>query len=457
MGKEIVYCFKCRRKILGHEYEKGQAFQVENNVCCSACAVHVLETLPPKAKEQLLAKMFKATQERGQSNSPTPSKPVTQRIVMAPFRPVAAPPRSSSQGLIIGIVAVVVALVLAVVLLSGGGSKPTPVAVTPPAPIPRPAGPPAPSAEEQRLAANAKEALRRARDFAQSNPKDAEGQVKQWRAALIDAKNTGFEEEAKRELAKAELRFKDAAAQELIDFEKASKEICARHDYGAALDAVAKERQRRSSPEWTATLDRVDKDIRDSAAQQFVDVKGRAAAARAKNSKAEMDAFRAEVAKWGLPEYVPQLEAALEIPWRPIFDGRSIECLSGGSKQYWRVVDGALMPVVDKIQAGQSKGEYGDGEFRYRFTILGSSSLSLGVRQAATSVRISLERNQIGLLGGGEHVAVFTCRGDTVTATLDGKPVPVEGPPQPLPKGRLQFNSPDGEFRILALDYRDLP
>lgn len=123
MGKEIVYCFKCQRKILGHEYEKGQAFQVENNVCCSACAVHVLETLPPKAKEQLLAKMFKATQERRQHNTPLPSKPVTQRFVVPQGRPAAAAPRSGpSQGLLIGFAVGATVLALAIVFLAGGGS-----------------------------------------------------------------------------------------------------------------------------------------------------------------------------------------------------------------------------------------------------------------------------------------------------------------------------------------------
>ena len=59
MGQEVVYCFKCQTRIHGTDFAKGQAYQVENNFCCSACVVGVLETLPPKAKEQLLAKMFK--------------------------------------------------------------------------------------------------------------------------------------------------------------------------------------------------------------------------------------------------------------------------------------------------------------------------------------------------------------------------------------------------------------
>lgn len=459
MGKEIVYCFKCQRKILGHEFEKGSAFQVENNVCCSTCAVTVLETLPPKAKEQLLAKMFKATQGRQQSNTSAPSKPVTQRFIVPPSRPASVAPRGGSQGLLIGIAIAATALAVIIIVLTGGSSKPPPVVVTPPTPVPapRPPAPAQPSAEEQRLAANAREALRKARDYAQANPKNADGQVKQWQSALIDAKGTGFEEEAKRELAKAELRLKDAAAQEIVDFEKGAKDACGRYEYAAVLDLVAKERARRSSPEWGASLDRVDRDLRESASRRFAELKEKAAAARAKNSKADMDALRAEVAKWNLPEYGPQLEAEFEIPWRPIFDGRTIECVSGGSRDYWRVVDGALMPVVDKNQAGQSRLEYGDGEFRYRFAMNGCSSVTLSVRQAATSCRVSMMKTQIQALGPAEHVVVFTCKGDRISATMDGKPWAVELPPAPLPKGRLQFNAPDGDFRIFAMEYRELP
>src|SRR4051812_24691395 len=103
MGKEIVYCFRCQKRILGSEFERGQAYHLENSSCCSSCAVHVLETLPPKAKEQLLSKMFKATQERQQSNTPIPKPPgpgSTPRIPIVPPRPPA--PSSTTPVVVIG-------------------------------------------------------------------------------------------------------------------------------------------------------------------------------------------------------------------------------------------------------------------------------------------------------------------------------------------------------------------
>src|SRR3954465_8886591 len=84
MGQEIVYCFKCQKRIVGADYAKGLAFQLENNSCCSGCAVQVLDTLPAKAKEQLLSKMFKATQERQSPPREGPSREQAPGRFLAP-------------------------------------------------------------------------------------------------------------------------------------------------------------------------------------------------------------------------------------------------------------------------------------------------------------------------------------------------------------------------------------
>jgi hypothetical protein len=461
MGKEIVYCFRCQKRILGSEFERGQAYQLENSSCCSSCAVHVLETLPPKAKEQLLAKMFKATQERQQSNTsiPKPTGPgSTPRIPIVPLRPPAAPARSSTTPVVvigIGIV-VLVGVVLAVV--SGGGSPPPTSTVAPPPPKPRPQPPdPGLSPEEQRRASVAKESLRKARDFAQANPKDLEGQARQWRAALTDAQKTGYEAEAKRELEKTEIRVKETLAQEVVDFEKRAQEITGRRDYAAALDLVAKERLRKNTPEWVAVLDRVERDIRAAAARRFAELKEQAIAARIRGAKAEIDAAKSEVAKWGIPEYLPELDVAVQGAWTPIFDGKTNACLSRECLAWWQVVDGALYPVKGNFQAGQSKTDFGDGEIRFRFASKGCSLVALSVRQGDGSCRLSIYRSTLEAMGEGAQEVVFTCRGAQVTATVNGKPMNLELPPKILPRGRLQFGNSEGEFRLLGLDYRELP
>ena len=137
MGREIVYCCKCQRRILGDELDKGSAYQVGNQFTCSACAVHLLETLPPREKEKLLAKMFQETKDRqggpshgSRGSSPTPKRGTSNpeiKVVKVPV-PVPGSPRNVSGpkwGLLAGLGLGVLATIVAVVAL--GGSSRTPV------------------------------------------------------------------------------------------------------------------------------------------------------------------------------------------------------------------------------------------------------------------------------------------------------------------------------------------
>src|SRR5437868_501692 len=64
MGQEIVYCGRCQRRIVGAEFDNGQAFQIGNNLVCSTCAAELLPTLELKDRERLLKDMFKSTRDR---------------------------------------------------------------------------------------------------------------------------------------------------------------------------------------------------------------------------------------------------------------------------------------------------------------------------------------------------------------------------------------------------------
>ncbi|HZE97347.1 MAG TPA: hypothetical protein VE981_09995 [Planctomycetota bacterium] len=37
MGQEIHYCARCGDRISGEEFDRGQAFRVENRIICSGC------------------------------------------------------------------------------------------------------------------------------------------------------------------------------------------------------------------------------------------------------------------------------------------------------------------------------------------------------------------------------------------------------------------------------------
>ncbi len=476
MGQEIVYCFKCQKRILGTEIAKGLAYQVRNQFCCSTCVVLVLDTLPPKAKEELLAKMFRATQERQAGSSQalkslpgTSPASSTRRIPTTTgnltdhsLRP--AVEESSSTALVVGISVAVVALVLLALFLSGGRSTPTPAPVNAVkrAPPPPPPPPPdsGPSPEEKRRTETAKQGMSKAVAFTQANPKDVEGQVLAWRTALLEAERTGYEAEARRELEKAEARVKEASAKRVTDFDRQVRELLGRKEFKAAQDLLDQARGRSSAPEWTSLLERLQLSVQDAVARSFAELKEKAVASRDRGAKAEIDAAKAEVARWGFPQYVTELDAALVLPWRPLFDGKSSRSFMGSeAAQHWTVVDGALVHAPDhKLrQAGQSKEDIADGEVRFRFVVQGASQLSFSVRQASGgAVRGIYYRPELEGFAPGEHEFIFTCRGNQISATLDGKPKALQIDGKVLAKGRLQFGTPDGVFRILAVEYRPL-
>ncbi|HLY75118.1 MAG TPA: hypothetical protein VKU80_13440 [Planctomycetota bacterium] len=472
MGQEIVYCFKCQKRILGADYAKGLAFQLENNSCCSACAVVVLDTLPPKAKEQLLGKMFKATQERqstssgsvkaksGQVRESTTSRiPVLSRPVSNPRLQAGAPARNSMP-LILGIGALVaVVLVLWIVGFSGGTAS-----ISPPesgarrrAPSAEPPPDPGPSPEEKRRSESAKEALRKAREFAQAHPKDLEGQTQQWRTALAEAERTGYEADAKRELDRTLIRATEAAGEDLAQFEREVRKLKDRKDFKAALDTLSRERERRATPEWTAASENLEREVRETAARLLAELKAKAVAARDRGAQDEVAAAKAEVARWGLVEPAAELTAALEPPWHPIFDGRTLDAFPSGVQTAWRVEDGYLIHDNAVDNAAITRENFGDGEIRVRFELKGVTKVSFRFRlEGNAHYHFVLEGPTLATLGEGEHELLLSSRDDTASATLDGKALPLLKIGKPRP-GMIQFNAAGGSFRIKSMEFRKLP
>jgi hypothetical protein len=326
--------------------------------------------------------------------------------------------------------------------------------VAPPPPPPDPGLSP----EEKRRGEAAKQAMSKALAFAQANPKDVDGQALAWRAALLEAERTGYEVEARRELEKAEGRVKEAAAKQVMDFERQLRDLLGKKDFKAAQDLLDQARGKSSAPEWTSMLGRLQLATQDAVARSFAELKEKAVASRDRGAKPEIDAAKAEVARWGFPQYISELETALTEAWRPIFDGKTTKCLSIDSQKAWQVVDGALCIIEAKFHdAGQVREEFGDGEFRFRFVIQGASQLAFSVRQGGGgAVRAMFYRPELDALAPGEHEFVFTCRGSEISATLDGKGRALVINGKVLPRGRLQFGTPDGVIRVSAMDYRPL-
>jgi hypothetical protein len=106
--------------------------------------------------------------------------------------------------------------------------------------------------------------------------------------------------------------------------------------------------------------------------------------------------------------------------------------------------------------AAQTNEEFGDGELRILLESRGNSNLWFQVRQAGGATGYYVNLRQLGeLMNQKEHELIFTLRGPTVTATIDGKSSPVQCNGVST-KGVLQWNcSTDGSLRIKSLDFRD--
>lgn len=140
--------------------------------------------------------------------------------------------------------------------------------------------------------------------------------------------------------------------------------------------------------------------------------------------------------------------------WEKLFDGKTLDCLSSGSRSAWKVEDGAIVHIVGIDNAGQSARSFGDGEFRVRFEVKGAGYFRFSVRQGPQrSAGVVWEGGGIQALEGKPHELIITCRGDTVEATLDGNAVQVTGNTSAR-RGRIQFNARGGSVRITAMDYR---
>jgi len=205
MGQEILYCFKCRTRIVSADFAEGHAYKVGINASCGACAAEFLQTLGPKDRELLLAKMFKATQGRQKPAGSPPPRRATEII--------AAPPTKDSRGLSIAIGAGVAAVILAVFLATRGGSAPVPP-VKEPAPVSHP-GVPEP--------------------VSKSTPPAKE----------------------------------DPLARDRVALEERVRALVAKERFQAAIDEYDNVRKLHAEPEWNGVNDQRVRQIRDSAHELF--------------------------------------------------------------------------------------------------------------------------------------------------------------------------------------------
>src|SRR5262245_50487064 len=132
MGRPIVYCGICSRRLSEEDFSKGRAHVVDDGAYCTGCRI------VPEARS---------------APNPTRAPPPTPAAATAQSRPAATPRRhpqqaqqeeSTATGLIIAIAVVVPAIlaVAAIVLSSNGPTSAPPAAPTGNAPLNRAPDPP---------------------------------------------------------------------------------------------------------------------------------------------------------------------------------------------------------------------------------------------------------------------------------------------------------------------------
>jgi hypothetical protein len=148
--------------------------------------------------------------------------------------------------------------------------------------------------------------------------------------------------------------------------------------------------------------------------------------------------------------------AATARNWKALFDGRTLDCIVPLSREAWQIENGALTNIVSKRNSAQTSFEFGDGDMRVRFEPAAAIVYMQFTARQSEQGGFAAEFDKVTLpqMAGKTHEIVFSCRGETVTATLDGQPLPLKATGASR-RGRLQMYARDGVLKILSLEFAE--
>lgn len=427
MGQEILYCSRCQTRLMGNDLERGTAIRVGNTVACKDCAPEVLLALPPEQRPQTPKPRKTSTGRIPIIRPPSSSSTATRAAARRDDPPPPRPPPPSKTNLHVGIGIGVAVLVLGLAaMMSGGSSSSGSRSRDTDSGTPRyqPDDPKDTQRSTSSSSSSSGGVLDRVKKRVRDNPNDLDGNV----AAAQEAFKQVGSPEAKDLLEVLLTLQRNAYAKEFAAVEKDVAVPADRGDFARAKVVLEEARKRHATEDWASRIN-----------GKLAELTTREAASKPPTPP---------------PPPPPSPAPGAEKPWKALFDGKNGDFLNPLGAANWRFADGALEKVKEGGDAAQSRADIGDGELRIRFEEAGLASAYFKVRQGAEGgYSVSFENASLVSLEGKPHDLVFIMKGDQVSATLDGQPVPVvaEGTPA---TGRVQFNGQGRMLRILSVETR---
>jgi hypothetical protein len=144
-------------------------------------------------------------------------------------------------------------------------------------------------------------------------------------------------------------------------------------------------------------------------------------------------------------EYRELPPAVTDRPWKPIFDGKTLDAISplGGT---WRVENGAIVnaPGVAKCQ---TKLQFGDGELRLQFEVMNCAYLEILPTNSPSCLEAILRGPQLEGMAGKRQELLLTRRGAEVSATVNRQPLSFRLLGNPFSQGHLRLFVGSGSLR----------
>jgi hypothetical protein len=364
MGREIVYCWKCAKRVEGADFESRKAYRYGDKVSCDECVFDLVGDLPAEELEAILkgtapakpgarvrpsdttrrgtgpvpkvssgstgrttAVRMNATGKVGRATGKVPTVDAAggtrsipkrgTRVMPKVEEPLAdAPPEegvdeaaaAKKKKLILigagggGLLLVVVVVLL--VILMGGKKKPVAAPVveeTVKTDVKRPD--PKVAREEA-----AKKAFDAAMGVFRDKPDDLGAKLRAMREAEAVSSGTSVDDAVKTQIDQLLLielpKQLSSIDAELLPLTRDDK-------FKTALELVEKAAARVDAPEWKEGIDKKSKYVKDKLEERFGQEKKAATAAKDDGETAKVDAVVAKVAAWGLPDYVERLKKEL--------------------------------------------------------------------------------------------------------------------------------------------------